>query len=537
MTYGKVNYKALGSSCEVYVRQLSPNSRSESRLISNLRRNSKPSAGFIVDLEYTFAVRTLVEMDVKFPGQSFYYRARGVVERSSRGADPTRPYRLGIRIIAMEKLDPTGVPMAPPKQKTLPYTAISGADAPQAAMPKTALEQKPTVDEASPAPHGSSNQTAPSPVTVLSGESTDLKLPKAREISELLTSLIGEPVTVSKNQTEMISVDDIAVAGDYRGEDGTLFAAVVTDIALANWLGAALAMIPRGVAQKDLDTLKISDETRENTQEIFNINTSVLNGPDLPHHRFGKLYFCMGDEHPEDVGRLMEKCAARIDFDVEVPGYGGGRMAYLLAPWNREGSAVASNEAPSARTEGEGIDPGAASELEDESADEPSKAPNYRIALPKPREISELLTNLVGEAVVVKVQDKALDVDDFAAVGDFVDDDGDPKGICAMDINLSNWVAAALAMIPKDVVRKDIEGWKLSDESRENVQEIFNISASVFNKPTMPHLRFGSLSVGLDGDLPGPIMTIVNNMEERIDFSVEIPGYGGGILCCIFKAL
>lgn len=563
MTHGKVNYKALGSSCEVYVRQLSPNSRQESRLIANFRRNTKPSAGFIVDLDYTFAVRTLVEMDVKFPGQSFYYRARGVVERRDKGTNPERPYRLGIRIIAMEKLDPTGVPMAPPKQKTLPYSALSEGDAPhispQAAMPEMGPSGLGT-DDVSPMPVSSTGGDEPpaqaqaaSPGSSLSGESTELKLPKPREISELLTSLIGEPVAVSKNATKMIELDDMAVAGDYRGEDGSLFAVVVTDIALANWLGASLAMIPKGVAQKDLELLNISEEARENTQEIFNINTSVLNAPDLPHHRFGKLYFCLADEQPDDVRQLMEKHASRIDFDVEVPGYGGGQMAYLLGSWHRRGkeatAAVASDTAGEAEPpiEQPPVDSTAsgaesanveATPVEDSSAEKAAEKPRYQIQLPKPREISELLTNLVGEAVLVKAQkDQPLDVDDFVAVGDFLDDEGDPKGICAMDINLSNWVAAALAMIPKDVAKKDIENWKLSDESRENIQEIFNISASVFNKPTMPHLRFGALSVGLDGSLPAPITAIVENTAGRVDFSVEIPGYGNGILSCIFKAL
>lgn len=53
----------------------------------------------------------------------------------------------------------------------------------------------------------------------------------------------------------------------------------------------------------------------------------------------------------------------------------------------------------------------------------------------------------------------------------------------------------------------------------------------------MPHLRFGGLLVTLDGALPGQRQAIVDALEEWVDFSVEIPGYGSGIICCIMKTL
>ena len=541
-----INYKILGPECEVYVRQRSP-SRSEARLVANYRKQTKPSAGFLVDLDYTFPLNTLVEMDVKFPGQSFYYRSRGIVEWHGQGNAAERPYRLGIRVLGMEKLDPSGVPITPPKRKAAATTTsrhaatsvpMHMAGAPMETASPRAAENNAQARTAAAA--------AGSAALAAKAGATTLKLPKTRELSELLTSLIGEKVEVTKSTTGELDIDDMAVAGDYKTEEGDVLAVVATDIGLANWLGAGLAMIPKEVAKKDVEGSKMSDETRENTQEIFNINTSILNGPNLPHLRFGALYFCFGDEQPASVRTLMENPAARADFTVDVPGYGTGTMSYLLAEWHPKpaeaavGTAETQFQMPapqiapddSADIAAEAAAPAAAIESNT------PKTPHYKTVLPKPREVAELLTNLVGEKVdVKKKEDGPLDIDDIVAVGDFISDDQTPLGLCAMDINLANWVAAALAMIPKDVVKRDIEGWKLSEESRDNVQEILNISASIFNKPSMPHLRFGALHVTLDGPLPAPVQALIDADEERIDFNVEIPGYGGGIISCIMKRL
>lgn len=540
MRSGFPNFKPLGADCEIYVRQISPQ-RTESRLISNIRKVSRASAGFVVDLPYAFPVHTLVEMDVKFPGQAHYYRCRGLVEWHTPGNHPEKPHQLGIRVMSMEKLDPAGFPMT--QQRTQRRPAVVGRVSKKAESPLLESKAAQSVEKTVSTPPSQVAAPAPVPPKKHDARTTELKIPKAREVSEILTSLIGEKIEVSKAKNE-IDVDDIAVVGIYKDETGRILSLVGTDIALANWLGAALAMIPKEVAKKDIESQTISDETRENTQEIFNINTSVLNGPGLPHHKFVKLYNCFDNEQPAEANALMNDPVARVDFTAEVPGYGAGRVCYLFNEWHpREETAVDDNpqseEAGPSLAHTRHVTPEALdksnSEIPPIAAEAAEAAASYTINPPKAREIADLFTNLVGEAVTVdKLQGDPLDEDSFAAIGSFVTDDEKIIVLCAMDIKLANWSAAALAMIPKDVARVDIDNWKLSAELRDNVQEILNIAASIFNKPGMPHLRFDKLVVTMDGDPPAEYRPVLSNPSERVDFTVKIPGYGEGTMACLF---
>ena len=505
----------------------------------------------MVELPYAFQVHTLVEMDVKFPDQSHYYRCRGLIEWQSPGETEEKPHKLGIRVMSMEKLDPEGFPMTPPKIQRRPAVATARVskrvESPLPAPGEAPVPEPPPYD-----PPPAMDYSVPETRTA---RTTDLKIPKAREVSEILTSLIGEKIEVQKQKDE-IDPDDIAVVGAYKDESGRILSLVGTDIALANWLGASLAMIPKEVAKKDIEAQGIAEETKENTQEIFNINASVLNAPDLPHHRFDRLYNCFDDEHPSAVRALMNDPVARIDFTVEVPGYGAGRLCYLFNEWHLGNDAEPPAAGP-ALDETQYVPPEPEREPEPPAAPpfqdaapfvpparpEPSKppppedaGPAYTLNPPKAREIAELFTNLVGDAVgVEKHKGDPLDADDIATIGNFVTDDGQTIALCCMDIKLANWSAAALAMIPKDVAKMDIDNWKLSEELRDNVQEILNIAASIFNKPGMPHLRFDNLIVTMDGDPPAAIRTLLSNPTERVDFTVKIPGYGEGMMACMFK--
>jgi hypothetical protein len=533
MITGFTNFKTLGADCEVYVRRLSLQ-RTDNRLISNIRKVSRTSGGFVVELDSKLQVHTLVELDVKFPGQSHYYRSRGLVEWYAKSDNPKKPHKVGIRVIAMEKLDPAGAPMAAPKQRKPAFTA------------GVSKRVEPTIDDV--AEQAAARPASPAETKVIQ-RSTELKIPKLEEVSELFTSLIGEKIEVSDAPRPM-DTDDIAVVGAYKGEDGRMLSLIGADIALANRLGAALAMIPKEVAENDIELRIISDETCQNTQEIFNINTSVLNGLKIPHHRFVKLYNCFNDEQPSEVRALMGDPAARVDYTVGVPGYGSGRLCYLFAEWHpgMENTAESSPPSPSQvvpeaqkpiaeKQADPGIDLAQTQFATPEILKKAEAGPSFTPVPPKATEIAELFTNLVGDAVAVDVlKGNPPGGETFAAVGNFVTDDNHTVAICALDIKLANWSAAALAMIPKDVAKMDIDNVRLSDESRDNVQEILNISASVFNKPGMPHLRFGKLVIAMDNGLPSEYDAIIGSPTERRDFTVKIPNYGEGIMSCLLKS-
>ena len=79
-----------------------------------------------------------------------------------------------------------------------------------------------------------------------------------------------------------------------------------------------------------------------------------------------------------------------------------------------------------------------------------------------------------------------------------------------------------MAMVPNNVAEQDIANGKISEETQENLQEIMNIAASMFNKAGMPHTRFGTLYLTTEGELPEEILEILKAPSARADFNVEM---------------
>ncbi len=509
-----------------------PSKSSEYHLISNSRRRTKRSTGFVIELATAFPVGTLVELDLAFPGQSIKYRARGMISWISEGKDPARPYKVWILISKMEKLSPSGATVmmhgsGAAKQQPLPD--MSNQAAQQVAAPATQQIAAPAAQQIAAPVVQQASIPAAAPVDDSASTSPDtgLEPPDGKDLAELLTSLVGEDVEVTKIDSAPLGQEDFIAVGDFIGDDSTLLDICALDAALANWLGAALAMIPKAAVEKDVKARRLSsDEIKENIQEIFNISISMFNKPDAPHHRFNQLYTPFSKSLPNEVQALVDNPVVRADFQVEVPKYGSGKFCYIggstgapPAEQQDSGQQAPSPEPPSAD----------APPAEQEDSVEEKSARK----LPGSDDISELLTNLVGAEVNVKKTDRApLEQSSFTAVGDFIGDDDALLAICVLDAALANRLGAALAMIPKAAVEGDIKAKRISsDEIKENVQEIFNISTSVFNKPEAPHYRFNRLYTPPADELPDNVQAFVDSPAARADFEVEIPGYGTGVIC------
>ncbi len=111
-----VRFKTLSPGCTVEVQPLS-SEHAEGQLIMGVRRRSRPSAGLIVESENAFPIGALVLLDLKFPGQLYTYRSRGMVSWVVPGQDPERPNKLGVLVFGMDKLDEHGISVsiaAPP---------------------------------------------------------------------------------------------------------------------------------------------------------------------------------------------------------------------------------------------------------------------------------------------------------------------------------------------------------------------------------------------------------------------------------------
>lgn len=154
-------------------------------------------------------------------------------------------------------------------------------------------------------------------------------MPLPEQLRDFLTDLLGQAAAVDKARRE-IDINDadvIVVTGVFRDDDGAVAGACVADLAFAARTGAALAMIPKPVADEAIETGVLVDNLRDNFYEIANIATSLLNGPSVPHLKITEL----ADGVPDEVRDLLVRAAGRRTYHVTLGDYGSGTFALYAA--------------------------------------------------------------------------------------------------------------------------------------------------------------------------------------------------------------
>jgi len=108
-------------------------------------------------------------------------------------------------------------------------------------------------------------------------------------------------------------------------------------------------------------------------------------------------------------------------------------------------------------------------------------------------------------------------------------DDGKSAFVCVSDLALASAASAALTLIPPNVAAESVRAGKLSEELSENVREIFNVCAGLFNRPDAPHFVLEEVTVQ-SKTLSGPLAAAMAKPRARSDFEVSISGYSSGKL-------
>lgn len=155
------------------------------------------------------------------------------------------------------------------------------------------------------------------------------------------------------------------------------------------------------------------------------------------------------------------------------------------------------------------------------------------VHLPQPKQLRDLLAELLGrEVTLVPAAPYAPGPDTPASVAVYVDDQ---LRICALvvcDLALSAHAGAAIGLIPVGGAEAAVEDGKLSDVLAENLYEVLNIAASVFNVAGADHLRLHALHPA--GPPLDPALRISTlTLGRREDLSVSIAGYGSGALSVV----
>ena len=155
--------------------------------------------------------------------------------------------------------------------------------------------------------------------------------------------------------------------------------------------------------------------------------------------------------------------------------------------------------------------------------------------LPTPQQIRELLADLLGRDATLAPAAPFAPGADNASVAVYVDDYLRITALVACDLAFSAYVGAALGLVPAGGAQAAVEEGSLPDGLRDNLYEVLNIAASMFNAAGADHLRLHELHpAGVP--LPPMVRAQALTLGRREDVSVDIAGYGAGRLSVVLVA-
>lgn len=155
------------------------------------------------------------------------------------------------------------------------------------------------------------------------------------------------------------------------------------------------------------------------------------------------------------------------------------------------------------------------------------------VHLPQPKQLRDLLTELLDREVTLSPSGPfAPGPNAPTSVAVYVDDALRIAAVVAADLPFSAWAGAAIGLVPPGGATACVEDGKLTDVLAENLYEVLNIAASVFNMPGADHLKLHALHPA-GPPLDPQIRLLTLTLGRREDLAVDVAGYGTGLLSVI----
>ena len=154
-------------------------------------------------------------------------------------------------------------------------------------------------------------------------------LPAAKDVRDMLASLVGKPVAVSPGAPVTPEPNRPVTVAIYTAPDMSVNALCVMDLGASAYTAGALALLPPGGCQDSVEEDKeLSPMQLEALHEVVNVLSALFNTPGAPHSKLNKLV-ADGEEIPGDVAGMLAGFN-RLDLALEVPGYGKGGLSLVL---------------------------------------------------------------------------------------------------------------------------------------------------------------------------------------------------------------
>ena len=156
-------------------------------------------------------------------------------------------------------------------------------------------------------------------------------VPNADQVARLLTGLLGKPVQVKIAKPAPVPPQAILYWGLYIDQAQKIHWACSCDLTCAANAGAALSVFPPARAKENIAAGKLEPALEENLSEVLNILAQILNVSGQTHLRYHRMLAEKG-QVPAEIRQGVKSKITAADFEVTVPGYGGGRLGFARIP-------------------------------------------------------------------------------------------------------------------------------------------------------------------------------------------------------------
>jgi len=156
-----------------------------------------------------------------------------------------------------------------------------------------------------------------------------VKDPKLNSLHSLLSGIYGRPVPVDATaKFEPGPVKPCTIA-TYVDNNDVVVGVLICTLAAAGYMGAALSLLPKSVADDCVKKGALDAALMENFQEVANICSSVFTEY-LGTRVHLKSTVAKASALPPELKAFFQT-ALRTDATLEVPGYGPGFVSIRMA--------------------------------------------------------------------------------------------------------------------------------------------------------------------------------------------------------------
>jgi len=157
-----------------------------------------------------------------------------------------------------------------------------------------------------------------------------MQLPPPKLFKDVMDGLLGREVTLTPRARKLSSVDAVGGAIALYVDDNNRNRALIGwEVGAAAYAGCAFGLLPAKNAEDVVRDKFLPADIVDCVYEMSNVLSSALEKGDNPHVKLQTVY-SPAAMAPNDLTKLMYEHFERMDFELDVPGYGTGLFSVVV---------------------------------------------------------------------------------------------------------------------------------------------------------------------------------------------------------------